>query len=366
MRPLRPLSSGVRGTDQERMFFHRFEVSVNGLVLGNGTLRSAFWARLLPQVAHSNEAVKHALMALSAGFRVMDFEKSQAGIEPESYRANPAPDHFILSQYNRSIHFLKQHTEKPTFENMEIILICCFVFICLETARGNHEVMQLHLARGLDIIRKLVSPDFFLLCSIGEDDDRLSRLESVARRDGFRPSRLSRSEWTQLLQYFGEYELGAYIYNKDSVPSISLRVLDLDVLFEDEVPKFGCLEDVSAAYTHWTFRVFAMLHEAEPYRGNAEWWSQPRQSRLYTKLLSWGRQLQTRVEEFIDSPKGPKSDGSMEYCKVSQHSTRTRLAPTTALLTSLCFIVTDRQSARSLIVAGRRVAAPSVYTRTGV
>ncbi|ETS75227.1 hypothetical protein PFICI_13711 [Pestalotiopsis fici W106-1] len=313
LRLLRPVDAGVHGTHDERLFFHRFEVSVNGLLLGSGTQRSAFWTRLLPQIAHSNEAVKHALMALSAGFRLMDFEKSQNGPEHEGQRTS---DHFVLLQYNRSIQLLKRHTEKVTFENLEIILICCFVFVCLETARGNNEVMQIHLARGLDIIRNLVSTDFFLFCNIEESDVRVPRLERDARRQGFRPSRLSRGEWNQLLRYFGEYELGAYIYNKDSVPSISMRILELDDLLVAEVPEFRSQEDVSAAYTNWTFNVFALLHETEPYRGNAEWWSQSRQSHLYTKVLSWGRQLQQRVEEFMGGPQGPKSDGSIEYCKL--------------------------------------------------
>jgi hypothetical protein len=299
------------------MFFHCYHVALSGLVFRIETERLNFWTQLLPQIAHSNEAVKHALLAFSASLRIMKLKKEQSAIS-SSKLTTPAPEHFVLVQYNRSIHHLKQYTKHLTFENLEVALLCCLIFVSLETARGDTEATRRHLSSGLKIIDKLISTDFFLFCSIDENDTRSHLLEKTAFRSGFRPSRLSKNEWQHLLHFFSQYELGAVLYDRKTKPVISLRVLDMAIFFSTEAPQCSSPVDISKSCSHWQFHVFALLHQATPYKDDVEWWAGHEQRRMHEGLLSWGQSLLRRIDEFMKNPVGPVPKQSIEHYSVSR------------------------------------------------
>jgi hypothetical protein len=245
----------------------------------------------------------------------MRLQREDATTIPDGL-ASRGPDIFAISQYNKSIGHLKQHTALSTFENLEITLMCCLVFICLETARGNADASRTHIFHGLEIIQKLVSSTFFLYCSIDDKDERIRSLENAACLHGFNPSRLSKTEWRHLLHFFGELELGAALYDDRTVPVISLLVLDLDEWFVEQVPEFRSVDEMTQACLHWYFHVFARLYRTAPYKGNARWWASPKQQRLHERLLLWGRKLSQRIDEFLTGPYAPESEESLEFCSV--------------------------------------------------
>ncbi|KAI0896816.1 hypothetical protein F4806DRAFT_463028 [Annulohypoxylon nitens] len=123
---------------------------------------------------------------------------------------------FMIQQYNLSIYHLQQHVQPGSPpSSVEITLICCLVFVCIETSRGNEAAALAHVANGLQIIRAL-PPDLELVHFPLESSG--SRIRgggggggSAISANGVSP-RISRSDWRQLLDFFLALEPSAATY----------------------------------------------------------------------------------------------------------------------------------------------------------
>ncbi|KAF3061631.1 hypothetical protein GL218_03346 [Daldinia childiae] len=234
---LRPLAADIEGTEEERLYFHRFRQAAEaGLALHASSLGASFWRRLVPQVGHSDPAVRHALIALGAAYESMQLQQGQhqqeqnyqmmrmkqpaprmsprggSPAEP-SYFSTPPPEDtyqcadqlelFMIQQYNLSIYHLQRHVQPgSSSESVETTLICCLIFVCIETSRGNEAAALAHVANGLQIIKAL-PPDSN--CSGRNNESRSSSNQggygSSSSANGL-PPRISRSDWRQLLDFF--------------------------------------------------------------------------------------------------------------------------------------------------------------------
>ncbi|KAI1143215.1 hypothetical protein F5Y05DRAFT_408669 [Hypoxylon sp. FL0543] len=263
LRILRPLVADIEGTEQERLFFHRFrEAAEAGLAMHASSLGAGFWRRLVPQVGQSDPAVRHALIALGAAYESAQLQQDHQTARPgtshdprlggsnssrcgspaapipqpqpphQPYISTPPPDDnsnaqcidqlelFMIQQYNMSIYHLQKHVQ-PTSppESVEITLICCLVFVCIETSRGNEGAALAHVANGLQIIKALPPESEFAYSSgSGEDSTKTSSSKhssSITTANGPSP-RISRSDWQQLLDFFLALEPSAMTYGFSS------------------------------------------------------------------------------------------------------------------------------------------------------
>jgi len=135
------INTDIIGELDERRSFHHFRIRTADDL--SGCFDSNFWNRLVLQLSHSEPAIKHALIAL--------------GDAHESYQAGRI-DSFIspglaLQQYNRAISFLNHQLSNPSRRATEVALICCVIFICFESVRGNYDAALLHLKSGIDILK---------------------------------------------------------------------------------------------------------------------------------------------------------------------------------------------------------------------
>ncbi|KAI0854356.1 hypothetical protein F5Y00DRAFT_222897 [Daldinia vernicosa] len=241
---LRPLAADIQGTEEERLYFHRFRQAAEaGLALHASSLGASFWRRLVPQVGHSDPAVRHALIALGAAYESMQLQQQQGQHRQEqNYQTTrmkqPAPkmssrsgspaersyvfstpppedayqcadqlELFMIQQYNLSIYHLQRHVQPGSpSESVEITLICCLLFVCIETSRGNEAAALAHVANGLQIIKAL-PPDSN---SSGRNNESRSSSHQGYSGSGSGsgsmatslPPRISRSDWRQLLDFF--------------------------------------------------------------------------------------------------------------------------------------------------------------------
>ena len=141
------LSFDFPGSQKERRFMSYFhEQSVPDLA---GIFNSNFWNRIVLQVGRREPAIHHALVALSAAHE--NFKLKQ---DPEEADARASNQSFAIQQYNKAIKHLSEHLSSGTGRvGAEVALICCVVFICLESLQGNLELALAHLESGLSILR---------------------------------------------------------------------------------------------------------------------------------------------------------------------------------------------------------------------
>ncbi|KAI1381963.1 hypothetical protein F4677DRAFT_439768 [Hypoxylon crocopeplum] len=311
LRVLRPLAADIEGTEQERMFFHRFRQAAEaGLAMHASSLGAGFWRRLVPQVGHSDPAVRHALIALGAAYTCTQLQQEQqeqihhmtttsnpgvgiisrSGSPDEQQQqqqqqqhqqpyastssSTPPPEDdyhcidqlelFTIQQYNLSIYHLQRHVQPGSLpESVEVTLICCLIFVCIETSRGNEAAALAHVANGLQIIKAL-PPDSALIhlppsnrsggssSRSGQNGNSSYAAASTAREQSPSP-RISRPDWRQLLDFFLALEPSAATYGLGSQPptppSPSVSMWS---------PPLGNFDEISVAVSQWDTEAIEM------------------------------------------------------------------------------------------------------------
>ena len=118
-----------------------------------------FWTRLVFQMSYVEPAIRHAMVALGAlheqreqGLRMM-VPMMPSGVEesPQSLvkHSNGHNDQFALAQYNKSIAYLSKRMS--TGSSIEVALLACILFVCVEFLRGDCEPAVNHFKSGMSI-----------------------------------------------------------------------------------------------------------------------------------------------------------------------------------------------------------------------
>ncbi|KAH8889670.1 hypothetical protein GQ53DRAFT_766512 [Thozetella sp. PMI_491] len=134
LRTMRPIMADISGTDIEKRFFHRFRKETSDGMTAHICNFSNFWTRVAPQVSHTHEAVKHAVIALGAAHELFTFPDARdiSGLPRDQV------EEFMFKQYNKSIKQLTKYAGSLSLENTYVTIVCCLVFILLETLMQNH------------------------------------------------------------------------------------------------------------------------------------------------------------------------------------------------------------------------------------
>ncbi|KAF2469330.1 uncharacterized protein BDR25DRAFT_48249 [Lindgomyces ingoldianus] len=133
--------------EQQAFFFYRqhsaFELS--------GFFDSSFWQFEVLQAAHSNPAVRHAVVALAAMHRV--FVVSHMPVVPDD--ASDKQLRFALQQCNRSIQEVIKSPARKTIADKINMMTCCILFDCLACIQGHQSIAFDHLRSGLKILKEV-------------------------------------------------------------------------------------------------------------------------------------------------------------------------------------------------------------------
>ncbi|KAH8680938.1 hypothetical protein BX600DRAFT_7855 [Xylariales sp. PMI_506] len=169
---------------------------------------STFCQLLASQIKQHDDAVKHALMALSSARRIL--HKSQQCPLSEL----PELELFTITQYNNSISALQRHITSPSAESMEVTLVCCLLYIGIEAARGNEEGASAHLSKGVQLLSSFSS----------------GMVQPVYGYSGIETSgagrRLSREEWRQLIDSFATLQSVVEALRVSAEGTLSVRFGD--------------------------------------------------------------------------------------------------------------------------------------------
>lgn len=116
-----------------------------------------FWPELVKRVATIEPAVQHALNSLGAAHLIVVERQGTGSSTVSAASEGNSPHQIALQQYNAAITQLARIMATRGTCNTEIILVCCFLFVCIETLFGNLEAARKHCEAGLKVYRNWLS-----------------------------------------------------------------------------------------------------------------------------------------------------------------------------------------------------------------
>ncbi|KAI4596753.1 hypothetical protein KJ359_005095 [Pestalotiopsis sp. 9143b] len=291
---VRQLSSDIQGDEWERFYFHRFRFEAfKGLVIHSANSGS-FWEGLVPRFAHYSDAVRHAIIALGSTYH-LELQQRTPG--------TPRLEAFTLQQYNKAIQALRGPIPGTPIVQVEISLICCLAFMCIESLRNNKQGSVLHLENGLQIIGQLPTELLAYVVSSKADSD-------PNRYD----ERLTRSEMKQFLAYFQDLEVGTQVFGAPAKPVLSLRMYEITKDDDGPWEEYKTLHQCHTTLIRYGHNVHARIWQTLPYKGDQEFWSRPEQIQEHTRVLDRGRRVIEMTDRFMSSPAAPDRDRDRAGC----------------------------------------------------
>ncbi|ERS97295.1 uncharacterized protein SPSK_02418 [Sporothrix schenckii 1099-18] len=137
--PLPPPSVHDAGID---FFHHHIAASLDGQV--DPLLGSAFWGRLVLQLAHAEPCVRHAVAAAS----LVHQDVQLALRHPAGYVAANRCAH---AAWQRAAQSLAARIQRQPDVHL-VALVCCLLFTLIEFLRGRAAMAMLHVENGLQIL----------------------------------------------------------------------------------------------------------------------------------------------------------------------------------------------------------------------
>lgn len=128
------------GSVQEHRSLDFFHARVATIL--SGYFDTTFWTHVVPRVGASEPSVKHAMIALASLYETIPTRDRQLSREQQRR---------TLLQYNKAIKSLKERLGTGE-QALEVTLLTCVLFICLEFMRGNPNIALDHLHSGLQIL----------------------------------------------------------------------------------------------------------------------------------------------------------------------------------------------------------------------
>lgn len=95
---------------------------------------------------HTEPAVRHAVVAVSSFYEQYEDNLSNTETQTESIQS------FALKQYNKAILHLRTSASSDPRHNMDVALVTCFLFVCVELLRNNRAQAISHLQYGLKLL----------------------------------------------------------------------------------------------------------------------------------------------------------------------------------------------------------------------
>ena len=131
-----------------RSFAFAVEMTIPNLL---SYFHSSFWQLAVPQLGQEEPAIRYALTSLAAFHERTDLPCIADLTDPEAKKREIATHNFSLKQYNNSILALNRQMDAQGYKAVKSVLICCMLYICIETLRGDPQAMISHIQNGLKV-----------------------------------------------------------------------------------------------------------------------------------------------------------------------------------------------------------------------
>ncbi|KAB5572529.1 hypothetical protein GE09DRAFT_675098 [Coniochaeta sp. 2T2.1] len=319
LRSMRPIAADIDGTDSEKKFFRRFRLLATDGLTNHVCNFTQFWNRVTPHISHQDEAVKHAVIALGAAYQIFQLNDQEQNHEKTTGKVlhtgtadeftHENLEVFTIQQYNKSICKLQRHVGSSSPESIQVTLICCLAFICLETMRGHHEAAVTHLINGLNILQSIPTKDFDFLADLSGDN-------AQGGPRGYPYSTVC--DMQDIIDLFGRLEVSACFFASGLRPIVAERGYALrkydDATSENYPSEYYSPRQAHRPYTYFLRDVLARLYETSQEPPGSPFWSDPRQQKQQNCLSLRAARLDALIRQFLNGPYAPPPDTDDHYC----------------------------------------------------
>ena len=130
---------------EERRWVDHFS-GQTGYTISNG-FSDTFWSITLPQLGVANQAIRHALVALSSAHARFEAQTADFCAEARVISSDSILRHYIAATKALQRYLGEQNPAT------DIPLLCCLLFICFECLHGSRTMALIHLRNGLKILQ---------------------------------------------------------------------------------------------------------------------------------------------------------------------------------------------------------------------
>ena len=106
-----------------------------------------FWQKYVPSLSFSQVALRHAIAAIAAIHEGYSEDVEKTSLEYRQQRYS-----FALQQYSLSIRCLQESLIEGGDETIEPVILCCTLYTCFDSFRGNYNAATTHLRAALRIL----------------------------------------------------------------------------------------------------------------------------------------------------------------------------------------------------------------------
>ncbi|KAH0428588.1 C6 zinc finger domain-containing protein [Colletotrichum camelliae] len=288
MRILRPLAADIDGTHTERLYFHRFRRVAEAGLCNHVTNLTSFWSRLAPRLSHTDEAVKHSIVALGSAYHIY-----QSGIRQNNCSSLPRDlEIFTIQQYGTAMSKLSSYAHVPMRDRITVTLLCCISFVCIEALRNNWRPALTHLSNGLRIIESLPMSTLNELRNIRPAHEWEKETEELLGMD-------------YILRLFATWEVSCALFAENFKPFISIKLYEGRELDDTPPDEFQSITQAHRVVVQYTRDVFALVWLTREHQGDDEFWSQPIPQRQHEILTQKGNSMAGLFERFLATPQAP-------------------------------------------------------------
>lgn len=310
LRILRPLVADIDGTQAERLYFHRFRRVAEAGLCNHVTNLTSFWSKLAPRLCHSDEAAKHAIVALGSAYHIYQSALPEGGEKSPSGEL----EIFTIQQYSTAMLKLSSYAHVPMKDRITITLLCCASFVCIETLRNNWRPALTHLSNGLRIIESLPMSTLNELRNHRPPHEWSSSTEDLLGMD-------------YILRLFATWEVSCALFAENFKPVISVKLYEGRELDDTPLDEFETITQAHRVIVQYTRDVFALVWLTREHQGDVEFWSQPVPRRQHEILMERGDYMTGLFERFMAKPQAPANGTGEHYsvCLDMLHYKCTRL-----------------------------------------
>ncbi|TPX07428.1 uncharacterized protein E0L32_002102 [Thyridium curvatum] len=185
-------SQALLSPADKRSLHHALQCTLWQMAGGSKALR-AFWLHDVPLLGHHLGAVHHTLIALGAAhesFLVDSMlpKSSSSSLPPPPPSGSCAGGKsLVLQHYNLAIQEIRPLMTDPKPKDLQTVLVCCLVFVCIDFTRGQYDSAVRHLRAGSQVLVSFL--DAIKLSSSKVPVDR-RKWHELVRDHGIQPDQM--------------------------------------------------------------------------------------------------------------------------------------------------------------------------------